>query len=105
MEGLNPQAEAFATETRKVRETGRLAWFDGSLGLCYIELPRGKFSAAMEVLASLRPKLDAFFDKVTVNDPRPGGKYRPVDGRTELLVIGGKGHAKRPIQSIRRRNP
>jgi glycyl-tRNA synthetase beta chain len=30
-----------------------------------------QFSAAMEVLASLRPKLDAFFDKVTVNDPRP----------------------------------
>ena len=30
-----------------------------------------KFAAAMETLAALRPKLDAFFDKVTVNDPRP----------------------------------
>ena len=29
------------------------------------------FTAAMEALASLRPKLDAFFDTVTVNDPRP----------------------------------
>jgi glycyl-tRNA synthetase beta chain len=30
-----------------------------------------EFADAMEALASLRPKLDAFFDKVTVNDPRP----------------------------------
>jgi glycyl-tRNA synthetase beta chain len=30
-----------------------------------------KFGAAMEMLASLRPKLDAFFEHVTVNDPRP----------------------------------
>jgi glycyl-tRNA synthetase beta chain len=30
-----------------------------------------RFAAAMEALASLRPKLDAFFDKVTVNDSRP----------------------------------
>jgi glycyl-tRNA synthetase beta chain len=30
-----------------------------------------RFPIAMEVLASLRPKLDAFFDQVTVNDPRP----------------------------------
>ncbi|MBN9509652.1 MAG: glycine--tRNA ligase subunit beta [Alphaproteobacteria bacterium] len=30
-----------------------------------------RFSAAMEALATLRPKLDAFFDRVTVNDPRP----------------------------------
>ncbi len=29
------------------------------------------FTAAMETLASLRPKLDAFFEHVTVNDPRP----------------------------------
>jgi len=29
------------------------------------------FSGAMETLASLHPKLDAFFENVTVNDPRP----------------------------------
>ena len=29
------------------------------------------FALAMEVLATLRPALDAFFDKVTVNDTRP----------------------------------
>jgi glycyl-tRNA synthetase beta chain len=29
-----------------------------------------EFGAAMESLAALRPMLDAFFDKVTVNDPR-----------------------------------
>jgi glycyl-tRNA synthetase beta chain len=29
------------------------------------------FAVAMEVLATLRPYLDAFFDKVTVNDARP----------------------------------
>ena len=29
------------------------------------------FAAAMAALASLRPLLDAFFDKVTVNDPAP----------------------------------
>jgi len=29
------------------------------------------FAVAMASLATLRPKLDAFFDKVTVNDPRP----------------------------------
>jgi glycyl-tRNA synthetase beta chain len=29
------------------------------------------FAAAMSALASLRPKLDAFFENVTVNDPRP----------------------------------
>jgi glycyl-tRNA synthetase beta chain len=29
------------------------------------------FAAAMESLATLRPTLDAFFDRVTVNDPRP----------------------------------
>jgi glycyl-tRNA synthetase beta chain len=30
-----------------------------------------KFAEAMAALATLRPQLDAFFDKVTVNDPRP----------------------------------
>ncbi|MBS0317014.1 MAG: glycine--tRNA ligase subunit beta, partial [Proteobacteria bacterium] len=30
-----------------------------------------RFAPAMEALASLRPKLDAFFDKVTVNAERP----------------------------------
>ncbi len=30
-----------------------------------------KFAAAMSALASLRPPLDAFFDKITVNDPAP----------------------------------
>jgi glycyl-tRNA synthetase beta chain len=33
-------------------------------------LQHERFGVAMEALASLRPKLDAFFDKVTVNDPR-----------------------------------
>jgi glycyl-tRNA synthetase beta chain len=34
-------------------------------------LEREDFAAAMELLASLRPLLDAFFDRVTVNDSRP----------------------------------
>jgi glycyl-tRNA synthetase beta chain len=34
-------------------------------------LAREQFAEAMAALASLRPELDAFFDKVTVNDPRP----------------------------------
>jgi glycyl-tRNA synthetase beta chain len=29
------------------------------------------FAGAMELMAALRPPLDAFFDRVTVNDPRP----------------------------------
>jgi glycyl-tRNA synthetase beta chain len=34
-------------------------------------LAHERFGAAMEALAALRPKLDAFFDQVTVNAPRP----------------------------------
>ena len=33
------------------------------------------FAAAMAALASLRPLLDAFFDKVTVNDPEPQRRH------------------------------
>jgi glycyl-tRNA synthetase beta chain len=33
-------------------------------------LAQERFAAAMETMASLRPKLDAFFECVTVNDPR-----------------------------------
>ena len=36
-----------------------------------IHLAGAEFSAAMRELASLRPPLDAYFDKVTVNDPDP----------------------------------
>ena len=35
-------------------------------------LQAAEFTAAMQALASLRPALDAFFDRVTVNDPHPG---------------------------------
>jgi glycyl-tRNA synthetase beta chain len=35
-------------------------------------LERADFTAAMQALASLRPSLDAFFDRVTVNDTHPG---------------------------------
>ena len=35
-------------------------------------LERAEFTAAMQALASLRPSLDAFFDRVTVNDTHPG---------------------------------
>ena len=35
------------------------------------QLHDAEFTAAMRGLASLRPPLDAFFDKVTVNDPDP----------------------------------
>jgi glycyl-tRNA synthetase beta chain len=34
-----------------------------------------RFTQAMESLASLRSLLDAFFERVTVNDPRPGVRY------------------------------
>ena len=36
-----------------------------------LRLREAAFTAAMHDLASLRPQLDAFFDKVTVNDPDP----------------------------------
>jgi glycyl-tRNA synthetase beta chain len=36
-----------------------------------LRLQQAEFTAAMRDLASLRPQLDAFFDKVTVNDPDP----------------------------------
>ena len=36
-----------------------------------LRLQEAEFTAAMRDLASLRPQLDAFFDKVTVNDPDP----------------------------------
>ena len=35
-------------------------------------LEAAAFTEAMQALAALRPALDAFFDKVTVNDPQPG---------------------------------
>jgi len=35
------------------------------------KLAREEFTAVMDDLASLRPPLDAFFDRVTVNDPDP----------------------------------
>jgi glycyl-tRNA synthetase beta chain len=54
-----PEEIALATALADVRnETSQL-------------LAAEKFAAAMEALASLRPKLDAFFERVTVNDPRP----------------------------------
>jgi glycyl-tRNA synthetase beta chain len=34
-------------------------------------LRTAEFTAAMQALASLRPQLDAFFDRVTVNDTNP----------------------------------
>jgi glycyl-tRNA synthetase beta chain len=53
-----PQEVALATALDKVEaDVARL-------------LAEERFAAAMEVLASLRSRLDAFFDRVTVNDPR-----------------------------------
>ena len=37
------------------------------------------FERAMKVLASLRPPVDAFFDKVTVNDPDPAKRERRLN--------------------------
>ena len=37
----------------------------------HAHLRAAEFTAAMQALASLRPSLDAFFDKVTVNDANP----------------------------------
>ena len=44
----------------------RLTEVGGELEPC---LRTAEFTAAMQALASLRPPLDAFFDRVTVNDP------------------------------------
>ena len=38
-------------------------------------LEREQFDGSMSILATLRPKLDAFFDKVTVNDTRPAVRH------------------------------
>ena len=35
-------------------------------------LEAAEFTAAMQALATLRPPLDDFFDRVSVNDPHPG---------------------------------
>lgn len=47
------------------------AALDGVAATAAQRLAAEDFAAAMAALASLRPLLDAFFDKVTVNDPEP----------------------------------
>ncbi len=47
----------------------RLAQVDAALPA---HLHAAEFTAAMQALATLRPPLDAFFDRVTVNDTHPG---------------------------------
>ena len=37
-----------------------------------------EFTEAMAALAELRPAVDAFFDKVTVNDPDAGASREPA---------------------------
>jgi glycyl-tRNA synthetase beta chain len=37
------------------------------------------FTAAMAALATLRAPIDAFFDKVTVNDPDPAARERRLN--------------------------
>ncbi len=49
--------------------TAALVWFE--LQDMSGKLAREEFTAVMDDLASLRPLLDAFFDRVTVNDPDP----------------------------------
>jgi len=52
------------------QEIALAAALDGVQAEAGRRLAAEEFGAAMESLAALRPMLDAFFDKVTVNDPR-----------------------------------
>ena len=63
-------------------ERALAAGLDAGAAEASVAVGQENFEAAMTELAALRPSVDAFFDKVTVNDPEP----RLRENRLRLLA-------------------
>ncbi len=76
---------------REAEEDRLLQALDASAACLPEQLAAGAFTDAMQGLARIRPSLDAFFDRVTVNDTHPGLRRN----RLNLLQPGARNHGSR----------
>ena len=60
-------------------ETALIAALDSAEPEASAAVDREDFAGAMKALATLRGPVDAFFDKVTVNDPDPAKRAARLD--------------------------
>ena len=65
--------------TPEIEETALIAALDSAEPRARAAVEAEDFEGAMAALASLRSPVDAFFDKVTVNDPDPAKREARLD--------------------------
>jgi glycyl-tRNA synthetase beta chain len=82
-----PVIAAAVAETRSLKQSGDtpqeqaalVAALDSAEPKAIMAIADEEFTAAMAALATLRGPIDAFFDKVTVNDPQPAVRARRLN--------------------------
>ena len=72
-------------------EKALAALLDSASARAQDAVAREDFASAMKALAELRPAVDAFFDKVTVNDADPALRLN------RLKLLSGLRHATRAV--------
>jgi len=81
-EDWTPTAQGALTYTALSEEAQLIAALDAAEPRARAAVETENFEGAMAALASLRAPVDAFFDKVTVNDPEPAKR----EARLNLLA-------------------
>ena len=73
------EAKKVLSYTPLAEEAALIAALDSAEPRARAAVEAEDFEGAMAALASLRAPVDAFFDKVTVNDPDPGKRAARLD--------------------------
>ena len=85
-----PDGPAERLATAPPQEAALLDALDGAGPKVAAALAAEDFAAAMQALAALRAPVDAFFDKVLVNDPDPGVRYNRLRLLTQVRGAMGQ---------------